>query len=456
MNNSVSIGSLKQVLNLCTACFMNTWRYIFLVSVLQLGIYIPGSGNPYNQTWKDSLETSHFRKKETNTGFFLFRNNSRESLTTGFSEYSEERSNYALYGYFGVHSWRFMDLLQEEIHVSTGIGPLYSTGESERSTATVATRLDNRIYGISTFADLQYEGRFYYDATRYALVEVLGYGRFETLKMDSEGTIRETGKGSSQTPVTSESTDNRLRYGADARAGVGFGRLEPVNYRMQAEYLLETFYSGKLFSAEETNRVISAISKIKNNRKWKEGHVLENERNELLAFLREKMLLLLPDIREGIWQFSEFKPRFSGKRFEAGPLFSYYNREPDFIYGGFARVEFHSYRSTSRNVRLLTEVTYNRYKERDWFLWENAFQLDYYQNLRSLFSVGVKYVPGMVVNGFTDVEPVQHALIPYLEYYRQLNEKYRMMVILRYRITEENDFFMKGPEFSLAFYRSRY
>lgn len=429
---------------------------IFFLIGIQLFALTQVCGSPVKQAWNDSLETCQFKKKEINSGLLFYRNNRRESFSTGLSEYTEQRSDYTIYGNFVVNSWRFLDLLQEEIQLSAGIGPLYSDGESERSTATISTRLDNRLYGVSAFADLQYTGRIYYDKTNYALVNLRGYGRFEKTTIDSEGSIETNGDGISKTPVTRESKDNRLRYGLDARAGAGFGKLDPVNYRMQAEYLLETYYRGKLFSREEISRVVSAISKIKNKRKLKEGQQHEKEKEEFLTFLREKMLLQLPDSQEGIWQFSEFMPRYAGKRFEIGPLFTYYNREPDFIYGGFARYEFHSYRNYKRNVRFITEATYNRYKKRDWFLWETAFQVDYYKNLRSLFSLGIKYVPGLVVNDFRNIEPVQHALIPYLEYYRQLNEKCRMMLILRYRITNENEFFMKGPEFSLAFYRSRY
>jgi len=431
-------------------------NYIFFAFIIQVFALIQVGGSPVKQSWNDSLETCHFKKKEINAGLLFYRNNSRESLATEFSEFAEQRSNYTFYGTFGVNSWCFLDLLQEEIQLSAGIGPLYSTGESERSTATITTKLDNRLYGVSAFADLQYAGRIYYDEANYALVDVRGYGRFEKIKIDSEGHIQETGEGISGTPITRESHDNRLRYGLDARAGAGFGRLDPVNYRMQAEYLLETYYKGKLFSREEIARVSSVISEIKNNRNLKEGHQPEKERDEFLAFLREKMLLQLPDSRDGIWQFTEFMPRFAGKRFETGPLFAYYNREPDFIYGGFARYEVHSYRNYKQNICFVTEATYNRYKKQDWFLWETAFQVDYYKNLRSLFSLGIKYVPGLVVNDFKDIEPVQHALIPYLEYYRQLNEKLRIMLVFRYRITEDNEFFMNGPEFSMAFYRSRY
>ncbi len=429
---------------------------IFFAFILQVFALVQVSGSPVKQSWQDSLETCQFKKTEINSGLLFYRNNSRESFATEFSEFTEKRNNYTFYGTFGVNSWRFLDLLQEEIQLSAGIGPLYSTGDSERSTASITTKLDNRLYGVSAFTDLQYAGRFYYDQTNYALIDVRGYGRFEKVKINSEGYLQENGEGISKTPITRESHDNRLRYGLDARAGVGFGRLDPVNYRMQAEYLLETYYKGKLFSGEETARVRSAISEIKNNRNLKEGHSPEKERDELLTFLREKMLLRLPDSRDDIWQFSEFMPRFAGKRFETGPFFSYYNREPDFIYGGFARYEVHSYRNYNQNVCFLTEASYNRYKKRDWFLWETAFQVDYYKNPQSLFSLGIKYVPGLVVNNFKDIEPVQHTLIPYLEYYRQLNEKHRMMLVFRYRIAEENEFFMNGPEFSLAFYRSRY
>ncbi|NQU88115.1 MAG: hypothetical protein HQ541_20395 [Mariniphaga sp.] len=414
-------------------------------------------GNQALNTKGDSIGSKIFTKTEINSGFRFFLNNGRESLNTGLSENTEERLNYNAYYNLFVNSWKFLGDRQESINLSIGVGPLYSTGETKRTTANTITRFENKIYGLSFFGDLNYSGRFYYDDKNYALVEASGFGRFEKIKINSKGSfIPADGSFIVAFPVEEKYLDNRLRYGVNAKAGVGFGKMNPVNHIMEAEFLLNEYYKGRLFSQNEINRFASVIAGIRNKRRLKESHSAESELKDVMDFLGKELLFQVPDSPEELWKYGEFMPRFSGKRFELGPLFKYYNREPDFIYGGFAKYEIHTYKNFNWNFNFSSELSYNRYKERDWFLWDTDMQFEYFKNLRTKYTFGVKYIPAVVVNDFKDIESIQHALIPYISFYHQLSDKYRMAFDFRYKITDENDFFIKGPGFSLAFYRSRY
>lgn len=134
------------------------------------------------------------------------------------------------------------------------------------------------------------------------------------------------------------------------------------------------------------------------------------------------------------WQLGEFYPRFDGKRIELGPFFNYYNREPDFVYGAYVNVDYSKYINLNWNWDISVNLNYNRYKKdnwvRDWMLLEADLGRSFYPGLRTQINFGLKYIPGMVVNEFTDLEPVRHNLIPYLEYYTQANSKTRIDLLL--------------------------
>jgi hypothetical protein len=68
----------------------------------------------------------------------------------------------------------------------------------------------------------------------------------------------------------------------------------------------------------------------------------------------------------------------------------------------------------------------------------------------------LKYVPGVVVNGFENIETIKHNFIPYIEYFTQVNSKARVNFAFAWKITDSDQFMLAGPEFSLAVYRSRY
>lgn len=121
-------------------------------------------------------------------------------------------------------------------------------------------------------------------------------------------------------------------------------------------------------------------------------------------------------------------------------------------------------------------LTYNRYKKpdeevassegglhpvfqnsyRDWMTAEIDLGWSYYSQLRSRFNFGVKYVPGIDLNGFKDLGTLSHNFVPYLGYFSQLSSKSRIRLDFSWRIADGEQFMVSGPEFSLGIYRSSY
>ncbi len=149
-------------------------------------------------------------------------------------------------------------------------------------------------------------------------------------------------------------------------------------------------------------------------------------------------------------------PRMNGTRIELGPFFNYYNREPDFIYGGYLTFENEKYCNLNWNRLLKVSLSYNGYKRQDWLLLETELGWSFYPNLKNRYDFGLKYVPGVTVNGIDDFGTVRHNFVPYVNYYSQLSSKYRMDLAFSWRISEKEKFMIPGPEFSVSFYRSRY
>jgi hypothetical protein len=232
--------------------------------------------------------------------------------------------------------------------------------------------------------------------------------------------------------------------------------MEVVNHRMVAEYLLDDFYKEKLFTPEEKVALADKIAQIKNHRKLRILSSHEKEAEELGKFLNSRFLLTIPENLEMLWKYGEFSPRLDGKQLEAGPFFSYFNREPDFVYGGFLKFESEKYRSLKWSRLFRTELTYNRYKTRDWLRLETSLMFDYYCQLRTRYSFGLKYTPVLEVSNDYKRTPFQHVFAPVFGFMTQLSRSVRMEGAIMYNITNKNNFFIKGPEFSLSVYRSRY
>ena len=429
---------------------------LILMLFLPAGI-IAARGNSNLPIRNDSLLQQDFIKTELNSGFLFFRNNNREALITDRSEHSFERADYNADYFYGFNSWAYKKETQAEFSILSGVGFLSGKGTSMRTDNLNNIKLDDKIFGLNLFMDFNYASRFYFDEKNFTIVEAKGFGRVEKIRKHSEGfNIPSYGHFISPLPHEEKILDNRLRYGVHGRAGWGTGKMAPANYYMLADYIFDKYYNGQLFSETEKKQLATIIARVKNNRSVKTGHSEEAEIKQFKEAAGKKLLIRLPEGIEEIWGMGEFSPRLDGTRFEVGPFFSYYNREPDFIYGGYVKFEKKKYCNLSGNLNFTTELSYNRYKKRDWVKWETGLFYDFYPNLRTKYSFGLTYIPVLIVNDFNDIEPVQHVLIPSFSCYSQVNEKLRASLSFLYRIADENDFFMEGPEFSLAIYRSRY
>lgn len=409
-----------------------------------------------NQFIPDKVSSLRFYKTELNSGFSFYKNDTRESFITDLSNFTENRSNYGA-DYFYSLNWFGLDNKKQEISkILIGIGPVYATGNSTFSEQLIARSADNRIFGATLSGKIDFSGRYYYEGNSYALVEAAGFGKIEKLQINSKGYEANLVSSAQATRFEENFLDNRLRYGIKTKAGWGIGQPEVANHLMEAEYILNSFYKGRLFSPGEKNELADKIGRIKNSRKLQAAHNTEKEAEEVARFLNSNLLLTIPGELVETWKYGEFSPRFDGNRFEVGPFFNYFNREPDFVYGGFLGFESDKYLNFRWSRLFKAELSYNRYKTRDWLQLETVFQFDFYQNLRSKFSLGLKYIPVLEVKDTRQNTSFQNVFIPTIGYFSQLNEKTRMELALVYNITNQNDYFIQGPEFSLSIYRSRY
>jgi hypothetical protein len=437
---------------------MRKIKHLPVLSLILIANLLPVKSFPARQFFRDSLNFQVFVKTEINHGYLLSRNNSRESLNTQYSDYSESKANYNAAYFYSLNNWSINESKHEYFNAFIGLGPLYSDGTSTKMETIYDTKFDDNIFGVNLNGKFNYSGRFYTGDKGYGLVEVGGFGLMEKVKKYSKGdkTNLISSAWPTNTKVKEDYFDNRLRYGLEARAGAGFGKPLVVNYLMAAEYFMKKFYPGQLFSEPEKQNLANAIGRIKNNRSVWAGHDPEKEAIQLDQFLNSQMYLTIPENLKEYWLFGEFLPRYDGSRIDVGPFFNYYNREPDFIYGGYVNYENNKYENFHWNRLLKAELSYNRYKTTDWVKLETCIAFDYYRNLHSKFNAGLKFIPVLVANNIDDLGPMKFALIPSVEYYTELSEKIRMSLAFSYNITDKNDFFIKGPEFSLFFYRSRY
>jgi hypothetical protein len=249
---------------------------------------------------------------------------------------------------------------------------------------------------------------------------------------------------------------NKFRYGFQAKAGWGYGKLNPMNHYMTAGYIASEYYKGRNFSENEIEKLAAKINDIKQRRDPRIQHSPEKELAEIKEFLRSTMLLSPPEISVNEWETGEFVPRLQGSRIEFGPFFNYYNYEPDFYYGGFINYDCGKYINSKWNRNLNANVRYNIYKHHDWATFETNLGWSYYSGLKSKYSFGLKYIPGMVIRDWDDMDPVKHNFVPYVEYYTQVNAKTRMNLSFAWKIGDGENFMLSGPEFSLVIYQSRY
>jgi hypothetical protein len=402
----------------------------------------------------DSLSYFNYFKKELNTGITYSLQKEREQIQTDVTNDFEDLTQNYLRFRWANRNWNFALFKQEEWEYNFEVGPFYGNGTLLDRSAIQVIDAEQKVAGVQAKAAARYSSRFYYDQKNYTIVKLNAWGSYGLLRSDATGTL--TDSVGLENPYSQKSDISKLRYGFEAKAGWGRGKFNPMNHFMTAQYLLEKNYERRNFSYSEIVLLAREIGRIKHARDARTGHDPEKEAEQLTAFLNRELILEPPEAVLPDWQMGEFSPRFEGTRMEIGPFFNYFNREPDFIYGGYLQFEDAKYCNLKWNRNLSASLSYNSYKERDWILLETDLGWSYYPNLKTRYDFGLKYVPGVTVNDIDDFGTVRHNFIPYVNYYSQLNSKYRMDLAFSWRIAENDTFVLPGPEVSLSFYRSRY
>ncbi len=399
-------------------------------------------------------EVVSYKKGELNSGVVFDLSNNREELRTDETRNYEEQTIINARYRFENKYWNLLDYKQEQWNASFEVGPFGGFGEWIDSSGVADSKGDQYSYGVRAAGNVGYKYRFYYDPKTYTIIDVNAWGRYDVFKQNSDGKSLDT--LGVVTLFDNSDIKGRLRYGFNVTAGWGIGRLSPMNHLMTAHYLLEKYFPGRIFSDLEIARFAQVIAEVKHERNVQNGHDKESEVEAIKQFLKSEMFLATPETIYSDWELGEFDPRFEGQRIEFGPFFQYYNQEPDFVYGGYFQYENSKYRNVNWNRNLTAKVSYNRYKKRDWLTADLNIGWSYYSNLKNQFDFGVRYNPGIRIDGFDDVGPLSHNFIPYVAWFTQLNSKSRVNLNFAWRIADDEQFVLPGPEFSLAIYRSRY
>ncbi len=402
----------------------------------------------------DTTGVRFYEKKEITWGTLYHANKEREELLTDISKQYEEVSTGEIKFQFRNRYWSFLDLKQEQMELNVEAGPLWGNGNWVDSSYIYNRVADHSILGFRVNGSISYNNRFYYVDKSYTLVQISAYAKYDFFRKHSEGMSIDSNDVSSNFDFRSEET--KFRYGFTARAGWGTGRLNPVNHLMVADYIFDKYYKGRTFSKEETDKVVLEIEAIKNGRDIVTGHDIDKESLQIVDFLNHQMYLTRPEKLAQDWRFGEFLPRFSGSRVELGPFFKYFNREPDFVYGGYVQYNNEKYCNYKWNRKFNVGANYNWYKKQDLMMAEVELGWSYFMKLKSQFDFGLKYVPGITLNSIKDMGKLNHGLIPYIGYFSQINETTRFNFALSYRISDNEEIMLPGPEFYVSIYRSRY
>ncbi len=430
---------------------LNTKKLLFVVAFFSSCLTPAFAATDENS---DSLRVFTFVKKENISGVIFIGTPEKEELRSDATFQNEELFTGSAKYILGSHSQNFLPYKQETLDFDFAAGFLAGRGTSTDSSALRIIEADNNIFGFRLNAAAKFDSRFYYDDKNYTHIGVKAWGRYDVFRRRANGTLLDSLQVSSDYDKTA--TGDKLRYGFQANAAWGIGRFNPVNHLMVAEYLLDNFYQRRNFSDKEVHQFAGEIVRIKHRRSPAMQRQTEQEVVELREFLKQKLMLKAPGGLEQVWQYGEFLPRFDGSRFEFGPFFNYFNREPDFVYGAFIKLENEKYIDYKQNRNFNLNLSYNRYKISDWLMLEAGAGYSFYRNLKSKVSVGLKYLPAMVVNDFTNLERVHHNFIPYLQYYSQVNSSTRIDFNFSWKVADSSRFMQSGPEFSLAIYRSNY
>lgn len=430
--------------------------------------------NGTGQIESEIPEVPFYFKKELNNGLKFHGNSEREEFRTVENKSFEESTTGAVSYQFNSGFWNYMDYKQDELGINLEAGPYGGFGNWYDDFGVETIDADHSFYGLRINGWVDYFQRYYFDKRNYTIVDVNIWGRYDLFSQHSSGISTDSvGRVSDFDETTNES---KFRYGFEAKAGWGFGRLNVVNNYMLADYILRNSYPGRNFAEAEIWALAKEIQVIKSDRNMREGHNEAEEVKRVLEGIKEKFFLAEPEGMEEIWPMGEFFPRFHGKRLEIGPFFNYFNREPDFIYGGYVQFEHSKYCQVKWNRDIGLALRYNRYKKpdedieesdpnqgltpdletRDWLSGEIKLGWSYYPNLKRQFDFGVKYIPGVDANNFEELGGFNHAFIPYVGYFSQINNRSRINLAFEYRITSDEKLMLPGPELVLSFYRSRY
>jgi hypothetical protein len=426
------------------------FQHIFLVFIVLFSSDYFVSAQEKN----DYSDVLFYKKKELNNGILIYGNNERDQLRTDLSKTYEETLFGSAAYQFKSSFWNFLDYKQDFLEFTFDAGPFYGSGDLTDSSYIQNLEAEHSQFGIRTNVSAYYASRYYYNPKNYTIVEVNGRARFDWFKQNTQGTAIDS--NGVVTNIDENVTEEKFRFGFEAKAGWGWGRLNPLNNYMMAEYILTKYYAGRVFSEEEIRQVAEEIYMIKRERDIVNGHKIELESQLLGDFLREKLFLTAPENLEADWEQGEFFPRVQGNRVEVGPFFRYYNQEPDFIYGGYIQYDHAKYCTINWNRDFGVGLKYNRYKKQDWINAEIDLGWSYFPDLKRRISIGIKYVPGVELNDFSEIGEFNHGIIPSIGYFSQINSKSRVNFTFAYRISEDEKLMLPGPEFSLSVYRSRY
>lgn len=432
---------------------MKKYTLIAIFGLIVIVLLVSAQG-VFAQYYFKNAKIYDFQKHEFNQGLHFNFNAEREETRTEFLRAYEELNNGAVKFQLQNRFWNLMDYKQEKIEFNIEAGPLWGNGNWVDSSSVANIEADHKIFGLRTFASASYSSRFYYNDKNYTLVEVNGWGRYDLYNQNSTGISTDSNMVVSD--FNEETTENKFRYGFEARAGWGIGRFKPMNNFMIAEYILKKYYSESNFSQDEILKFANEIGRIKSQRNIKTRHKTEVETAQMQEFLNQKMFLIPVNSLEEEWKTGEFLPRFTGNRVEFGPFFKYFNREPDFIYGGYFRFEHAKYCNVKWNRNFSAGVNYNAYKKQDWILGEVSMGWSYFIKLKSQVDFGMKYIPGIALNDAGETGSLNHGFVPYIGYFTQVDTKNRIDIKFAYRISEDEKIMLNGPEISVSVYRSRF
>jgi hypothetical protein len=141
--------------------------------------------------------------------------------------------------------WNFQEFRQERLEFNLEAGPLWGNGNWIDSSAVANIEADHKIFGLRTNASANYTSRFYYNKKNYTLVQINGWARYDLYRQNSTGIS--TDSDNVVTILDEQTKENKFRYGAEARAGWGMGRLKPMNHFMVADYILKNITNIAVF-----------------------------------------------------------------------------------------------------------------------------------------------------------------------------------------------------------------